>query len=157
MLNLGFFHWSLHWEMSTRFLEKEDFFVIVTDVTTRTGKWSVGWDRRLGEKLQWILTLIKPKDIHQWSWHTSEPWNGCSAYVSIISLMGLFFFLHRQWFSSQIHTSPGEVTEHVQLEENIWEEISCAKVLYSHVKSSIVIYCMRWEGPDGPQIQPSWF
>lgn len=92
MLNLGFFHWSLHWEMSTRLLEKEDFFVIVTDVTMRTGKWSVDWDRRLGEKLQWILTLIKPKDIHQWSWHTSEPWNGCSAYVSIISLMGLFFF-----------------------------------------------------------------
>jgi len=30
-------------------------------------------NKMLGQKLQLILTLIKPQDIHRWFWHASEP------------------------------------------------------------------------------------
>lgn len=82
-------------------------------------------------------------------------WNGSSAYVSLISLMGFCFAQTVIFFWSQIHTSPVEITEHLQLEEYVSEEISHAEVSYSRVKSSTVIYCMRQDGPDRPLIQPS--
>lgn len=54
-------------------------------------------------------------------------------------------------FRSQIHTPPAEVTEHLQSEEYVLEEVFQTEVLYSQVKSSTVTYSMRQGLPDGPR------
>lgn len=60
-------------------------------------------------------------------------------------------------FRSQIHTTPAEVTKHLELEEYVLEKIFQIEVLYSQVKSSTVTYSTRQDLPDGPPIQHSWF